>query len=80
MTHRQQINAAAAAIATADGWKMLDGYDFVTARENYETDRVSSRTLRFLALAEAAFEAITGDRPDYAEDEEENAKSSNSHP
>lgn len=74
MTHRQQINAAAEAIAKADGWSVAEGIDFVGMRET-PTDQLplyaykthDARSLRFLALAEAAFAAITGDRPDYAD-------------
>lgn len=81
MSHRQQINAAAAAIATSDGWSFPAGLDFVGLLETPEKNlsqalsayKHRARALHFLALAEVAFEAITGDRPDYAADEEENA-------
>lgn len=56
-THRQIINDMAAAIAKCDGWEPQTDY----------VDNPHSRAIKYRNMAEAAFEAMTGDRPDYAE-------------
>lgn len=56
-THKQIINATAAALASCDGWEPLPDY----------FGNFNPRALKYLGMAEAAFEAITGDRPDYSE-------------
>lgn len=78
MTQKQQINAAAAAIAKADGWSTPAGLDYVgmfvtdeaNPRRSLPEIKARSRAMHYLSLAEAAFEAITGDSPDYSEEEE----------
>lgn len=65
MTDRQKINAAAHDIAHVAGWDIAEDHDFVDqVKEDW---RVTARSKQFLRMAEAAFEAITGDKPDYAE-------------
>lgn len=56
-THRQQVNSMAAAIARVEGWEPLAAY----------VDNRNPRARKFCRMAEAAFEALTGDRPDYAD-------------
>lgn len=56
-THREQINETAAAIAKVDGWEPLSDY----------VDNQNPRARKYCAMAEAAFEAMTGDKPDYSE-------------
>lgn len=56
---REQVNLIAEALARAEGWKVPRGTDFTTATD--------PRSVRWCGLAEAAYEALTGDRPEYEE-------------
>lgn len=71
--HQQLINEAAKEIARIEGWQAPEDYDFVMEATRPaprgRVDRNGARTRRFLAMAEHAFRAITGDRPDYCDDE-----------
>lgn len=72
MNHRQTINATALEIARVSRWDISPDHDFVAEAErepnNIRDFKTHARSGDFLRMAEAAFEVITGDRPDYAEE------------
>lgn len=56
-THREIINEIASALAKVDGWEPCPDY----------VSNPNPRAIKYRVMAEAAFEALTGDIPDYAE-------------
>jgi hypothetical protein len=70
-SHRSIINEVALKMARLNGWRFADNYDFTRARETVQKTlstqkyKEGYRAAGYCKMAEAAFEVITGDRPDY---------------
>lgn len=56
----ESINQTAARLSKLAGWVAPDGYDFLNSE--------NPRAIMFVQQAECAYESITGDTPDYAEE------------
>lgn len=56
------VNHTAGKLAEIEGWTFPEGHDF--------QNDTHPRGRRWFRMAEAAYEGVTGDSPDYSEDEE----------